>query len=87
LHTGDDAVERALDGVECVYVAFDADVVEPSELSVFMPEPDGLSLDECESVLREVADRASVLGAGFTGLSFEPTNVEPLARLAAALRL
>jgi arginase family enzyme len=85
LHTGAGAVERALDGVACVYVAFDGDVVEPSELSVFMPEPDGMTLDETEAVLREVAGRASVLGAGFTGLSFEPTNVEPLTRLASAL--
>jgi arginase family enzyme len=87
IHTGDDAVDRALDGVNCVYVALDADVLEPSELSVFMPEPDGLSIDEVEAILRGVEERASVLGAGFTGLSFEPTNVEPLTRLAAALRL
>jgi arginase len=87
LHTGEDAVERALEGVDCVYVALDADVLEPSELAVFMPEPDGLSLDEVEAILRSVEERASVLGAGFTGLSFEPTNVEPLARLAAALKL
>jgi arginase family enzyme len=87
LHTGDDAVERALEGVDCVYVALDADVLEPSELAVFMPEPDGLSLDEVENVLRSVEERATVLGAGFTGLSFEPSNVEPLTRLAAALKL
>jgi arginase family enzyme len=87
LHTGAGAVERALEGVNCVYVAFDADVVEPTELAVFMPEPDGLLLDEVETVLREVEQRASVLGAGFSGLSFEPSNVEPLTRLAAALKL
>jgi arginase family enzyme len=87
LHAGDDAVARALDGVACVYVAVDADVVEPSELSVFMPEPDGLSLDDVEAVLRDVDERAGVLGAGFTGLSFEPTNVPGLTRLAAVLKL
>jgi arginase family enzyme len=87
LHVGEDAVERALEGVGCVYVAVDADVLEPSELSVFMPEPGGLSLDEVEAILRNVDERSSVLGAGFSGLSFEPSNVEPLARLAAALRL
>ena len=87
IHVDEDAVERALGGVACVYVAFDGDVVEPSELSVFMPEPGGLSLDEVEAILRRVEERASVLGAGFTGLSFEPSNVEPLTRLAAALRL
>jgi arginase family enzyme len=87
LHTGDGAVERALDDVVCVYVALDADVLEPSELAVFMPEPDGLSIDDVGAILRDVEQRASVLGAGFTGLSFEPTNVEPLTRLAAALKL
>jgi arginase len=87
IHTGEDAVERALDGVACVYVALDADVLEPSELAVFMPEPGGLSVAEVEAILRDVKERASVLGAGFTGLSFEPSNVEPLARFAAALEL
>jgi arginase family enzyme len=87
IHTGDAAVAKALDGVACVYVAVDVDVMEPSELSVFMPEPDGLSLAEVEQILRDADERASVLGAGFTGLSFEPSNVEPLTRLAAALRL
>jgi arginase family enzyme len=87
LHTGDDAVERALDGVASVYVALDADVLEPSELAVFMPEPDGLTVDRVEEILRDVEERASVLGAGFTGLSFEPSNVEPMTRLAAALKL
>ena len=87
LHTGDGAVERALDGVSSAYVAVDVDVLEPSELTVFMPEPGGLSLDEVGTILRGVDERVSVLGAGFTGLSFEPMNVEPLTRLAAALRL
>jgi arginase family enzyme len=87
LHVGEGAVERALDGVDCVYVALDADVLEPSELAVFMPEPGGFSIDDVEALLREVEERTSVLGAGFTGLSFEPSNVEPLARFAAALKL
>ena len=87
LHTGEGAVERALDGVDCVYVALDADVLEPSELAVFMPEPGGFSVDDVEDILRDVGERASVLGAGFSGLSFEPTNVEPLTRFAAALKL
>jgi arginase family enzyme len=87
LHTGEGAVERALDGVDCVYVAVDADVLEPSELAVFMPEPGGFSVDDVEEILRDVEGRARILGAGFTGLSFEPSNVEPLARFAAALKL
>jgi arginase family enzyme len=87
LRTGDDAVAGALDDVACVYVAVDADVLEPSEISMFMPEPGGLSVGEVEAILEDVAKRASVLGAGFTGLSFEPSNVAPLTRFAAALRL
>jgi arginase len=87
VHTGDDSIEQALAGTSCVYVALDGDVLEPSELAMFMPEPDGLSLGEVEALLRDVDGRSDVLGAGFTGLSFEPSNVEPLTRLAAALRL
>ncbi len=69
------------------YVAFDADVLEPSELAVFMPEPDGISLADGERILAGIAARTNVLGAGFTGATFEPGNVPPLARLAAALGL
>src|SRR5262249_39299185 len=39
---GREAIEQALDGLDCVYVALDCDVFEPSEISSFMPEPDGL---------------------------------------------
>ena len=84
---GADRVGEALEGTVCTYVAVDVDVLEPSELSVFMPEAGGLSLGELEGILRDAADRTNVLGAGFTGLSFEPSNVEPLGRLTAALGL
>jgi arginase family enzyme len=87
IHTGDDAVARALEGVACVYVALDADVLEPSEAAVFMPEPGGLTVNEVAAILVDVGERASVVGAGFTGLSFDSSNVEPFSRLAAALRL
>jgi hypothetical protein len=50
-----------------------------------MPEPDGLSLDDAERILVEIANRTPVLGAGFTGAGFEPGNAAPLARLAAAM--
>lgn len=81
------AVERALDGAHAVYVAFDADVVQPGELAVFMPEPDGLRLDEVEALLRDLASRTRVAGLGFTGLVRDPANEAKLARLAAALGL
>jgi arginase family enzyme len=87
LHVGEEGIPAALDGVGCTYVALDVDVLEPSEMSVFMPEPDGPSRAEVERILREVAARTNVLGAGFSGLTFEPTNIGPLTGFAAALRL
>jgi arginase family enzyme len=87
VHTGRHAIARATDGAVCAYAALDCDVVHPGELAVFMPEEDGLSLHELEELLLETRGRTNVLGAGLTGLSFEPTNVEPLARLTAALGL
>jgi arginase len=85
VHTGDDATERALDGVSCVYVAFDSDV--SPELQAFMPEPGGPTVDELERLLRGVAARGTVVGAGFTGHLRDDRNVEPLTRLATALGL
>ena len=87
IHLGEDGIARALNDVNCAYVAFDVDVLEPSELSVFMPEPSGFSLTEAERLLRAVDARTKVLGAGITGATFEPTNVGPISRLTAALEL
>jgi arginase family enzyme len=87
LRLGEEGILRALGDVSCAYVALDADVLEPSEMSVFMPEPDGLSRSEVERLLRAVEARTKVLGAGFTGLSFEPSNIEPLTAFAEALGL
>jgi arginase family enzyme len=87
LHVGEEGIAKALDGVACAYVALDVDVLEPSELSVFMPEPGGPSRQEVERILREVVAQARVLGAGFTGLTFEPSNIQPLTGFAAALGL
>ncbi len=87
LHVGEEGIGKALEDTECTYVALDVDVLEPSEMSVFMPEPGGPTRAEVERILRSVAGRTKVLGAGFTGLTFEPSNIEPLARFAAALGL
>lgn len=87
LHVDEAGIDRALEAAACTYVALDVDVLEPSEMSVFMPEPGGLSSAEVERILRDVAGRTKVLGAGFTGLTFEPANVKPLKRFAAALAL
>jgi arginase family enzyme len=87
LHVGEDGISRALEDAGCTYVALDVDVLEPTEMSVFMPEPDGLTASEVERLLRVVEARTKILGAGFTGLSFEPANIEPLTAFAAALGL
>jgi arginase family enzyme len=80
----DDAAQ-VLDRVEAVYVALDCDVFDPPELAVFMPEPDGPSLHDVERQLGEIRERARVVGAGLTGLAPDPSNVERLERLTAAL--
>ena len=87
LHTGQDAIEQALAGADAVYVALDADSAEPGELACFMPEPNGLRLEELDELLREVSGRARVAGLGFSGLLPDPANEPKLARLAAALGL
>ena len=87
LHVGEQGISEALDGAGSTYVALDVDVLEPSEMSVFMPEPGGPTRTEVERILRSVAGKTKILGAGFTGLTFEPSNIEPLARFAAALGL
>jgi arginase len=83
----DDSLDRALDGVERIYVALDADVLDPAEADVFMPEPEGLSVEAVESLLRELAGRTTVAGMGLTGLTPAPENVPVLARLLAAAGL
>ena len=87
LHVGREAIGNALDGADGVYVAFDADSADPAELDVFMPEPDGLTLDEVEAAFREICDRSLVVGVGFTALAPDERNVEPITRLAAGLDL
>jgi len=87
VETGDGAVERALADTDAVYIAIDCDSLEPGELEVFMPEPDGLSLRELEALLRDVASRRPIAGAGLTGLVDAHANEPKLARLCAALGL
>jgi len=87
IKTGLGALERALEGTDAAYVALDGDSVEPGELAVFMPEPDGLGLEELEQLLRSIAVRSRVAGAGLSGLVGDPTNAPKLGRLCAALGL
>ena len=87
IQTGEGAVQRALAGADAVYVALDCDVFDPSELAVFMPEPDGLRLAEVEELLRDLSARTRVAGLGLTGLVRDPANEPKLARLATVLGL
>jgi arginase len=87
VHTGDDAAEHALEGTAGVYIALDADVFDADEVVSFMPEPNGLTVDEVERLFVAVRESASVLGAGLSGLRPDPRNVLPLERLTAALGL
>ena len=80
-------LDRVLEGTEGVYVALDCDVFEPNGIRAFMPEPGGYSLEQAEEVFGAITERAPVLGVGLSGLAAEPSNVEPLARLLAALGL
>jgi len=67
-----------------VYVALDADVVEPGELDVFMPEPAGIRLNDLEPLLASIPRPA---GVGLTGLIPSARNEELLPRLVHALGL
>lgn len=87
VQTGEGAIDRALEGADAVYVALDCDSLDPGELAVFMPEPDGLRLDEVERLLAELAGRMHVAGLGLTGLVRDGANEPKLTRLAAALGL
>jgi arginase len=80
-----DNAEAVLARVECVYVALDCDVFEPSELAVCMPEPGGPTVAEVEKLLCGLRDRGVVVGAGLSGLEPDPANVEKLERLCTAL--
>jgi Arginase family len=67
-----------------IYVAVDADVAGPGELDMFMPEPDGLSIEELETLLASLPRPA---GAGLTGFVPSARNEPALARLGHALGL
>jgi arginase len=82
-----DDPQAVLDRVDCVYVAIDCDVFEPSELAVFMPEPGGPSVADLERRLGRIREGGTVVGAGLTGLVPERANVEKLERLTTALGL
>jgi arginase family enzyme len=82
-----DSAEAVLERVDCVYVALDCDVFEPSELAVFMPEPGGPTVLEIERLFGRIRAAGRVVGVGLTGLAPDRGNVEKLERLTTALGL
>jgi arginase len=82
-----DEPQAVLAQVDCVYVAIDCDVFEPSELTAFMPEPGGLSLAEVERELGRIRESGTVVGVGLSGLAPERENISKLERLTTALGL
>jgi arginase family enzyme len=87
LRTGREGVDEALDDVDCVYVALDCDVFDAGEISSFMPEPGGLTVDEVDDLFAGIEARAAVVGVGLSGLAPDAENVAPLERLCARLGL
>jgi len=86
-HGIDDDVDRVLATASAVYIALDCDVLDPDEMTVWMPEPDGPSIREVEKLFGRIRERAELAGLGLSGLAPDPANVEPLERLCAALGL
>jgi arginase len=88
LRLGEERVADAIDGVDAVYVAFDCDVLEPDcGVSMFMPEPGGMTPEAAAAVLDSVARRKPVAGLGFSGVVADPANVVGLARFCTAVGL
>jgi arginase len=87
VNTGADAIDRVLGRLDCLYVALDCDVFRPDQLAVFMPEPEGPTVGEVETIFHDLAARATIVGVGLTGLAPDPANVPELQKLTAALGL
>jgi len=83
----DDSLDRALAGVDAVYVALDLDVLDPGDAEVFVPEPDGATIEEIEAILRDAVSRAPLAGMGVTGHVRDERNIPVVARLLAAAGL
>jgi arginase len=80
----DDSLDRSLTGVDATYIALDLDVLDPSEVDVLIPEPDGPSAGEIEALLRDIADRTTIAGMGVTGFLATDRNALLATRMLAA---
>ena len=76
----DDSLDRALAGVDAAYVALDLDVLDPGEVDVLIPEPDGPSADEIEALLETSRGRTTIAGIGVTGFLATERNAALAAR-------
>ena len=83
----DDDLDRALGDVDAVYVAVDADVLDPPAIRCFMPEPNGLAIDEAVAILDGAIARRPLAGVGITGLVPDDANTVVVERLLAAVGL
>ena len=84
LATSPGQLDGVLDGVAGAYIALDCDVLDPSEIACFMPEPDGPSVEDVFGLIGRVAGRVPVVGIGLTGLVSDPANPPRLRRFCAA---
>lgn len=81
-----DGIGPALAEADAVYVAFDADVLEPDqEIVPFMPTPGGPTTSDAVVTLERIAAAKPVVGAGLTGLAAAPQNAAALSRFTRAL--
>ena len=80
----DDSIDRALAGVDATYVALDLDVLDPSEVDVLIPEPDGPSADDVEALLADITGKTTIAGIGVTGFLPTERNAALAARMLAA---
>ena len=83
----DDSLGRALGRAAAVYVALDLDVLDPADVEVFVPEPDGPPIEEVEAVLRDAVSRAPLAGIGVTGHVRHEKNIPIVSRLLTAAGL
>ena len=75
------ALRSNLTAYDAVYVALDVDILDPAEAAMFMPEPDGPSVDAIATTLHDVASGAPLAGIGITGMLPDERNVEVVSRL------
>jgi len=63
---------------------FLVNVLDPSEVDVLIPEPDGISADELEALMSDLASRTRIAGMGVTGLLATERNAALATRMLAA---